>query len=389
MNLCRSTFAILKSAKMNVLFVLAFFVFTLCVNSQTIVAEKGSSRINVRRTTEPANPASLITIAAVGDLMMSSWIIDIVKEKGVDYPFDSTRALLQSADIAIANLEAPLTETGQSYEDKTYTFKVPPTFIDGIKRSGIDVVTLANNHILDFGIKGLSNTIAILDSNNIKHCGGDKDRQTACAPTIINYYGIKIGFLGFSMTFPKEFWAKQDTWGTCYPDEALLHRVIKECEEKADLTVVSFHWGAEKRETPKDYQIFFAHKAIDFGADLVLGHHPHVLQGLEMYKNKLIAYSLGNYVFGSYSNHAKDSIVLQARLTFNGLLSAQVSPISVHNATVNFQPVLHKGEKRKAVINHLNQISKELNGNRNILTDSGEIILPKPGNPEVSMSNFQ
>lgn len=366
---------VLKNAKVNLLFVLAFFINVWPVYSQYYPEMENGPRINVKRSIGPVKKTPLITIVAVGDLMMSSWVIDVVKEKGVDFPFDSTRSLLKSADITIANLEAPLTKAGTSYEDKTFTFKVPPTFIDGIKRSGIDIVTLANNHILDFGVQGLSNTIMILDSNNIKHCGAGKNREFACAPVIVDFYGVKVGFLGFSMTYPKEFWAKKNAWGTCYPDEDLLRQVINESEANADLTIVSFHWGAEKRATPKDYQLFFAHKAIDFGADLVLGHHPHVLQSLEIYKNKLIAYSLGNYVFGSYSNNAKDSVVLQAELTMNGLLSAQVYPISVYNAAVNFQPVLHKGLKRKAVLDHLNNISKDLNGNQNILLESGKIQL--------------
>jgi poly-gamma-glutamate capsule biosynthesis protein CapA/YwtB (metallophosphatase superfamily) len=369
------TRTVLKNAKANLLFVLAFFINVWPAFPQEISVTDFSSRFKIRRTIGVTDKSPLITICAVGDLMMSSWIIDVVKENGVDFPFDSTRFLLKKGDITIANLEAPLTETGSAYKDKTFTFKVPPSFIDGIKRSGIDVVTLANNHILDFGIQGLSNTITILDSNNIKHIGAGKNRSFACAPTIVDFYGIKVGFLGFSMTYPKEFWAKKNSWGTCYPDEALLYRVISESEKNADLTVVSFHWGAEKRETPKDYQTFFARKAIDFGADLVLGHHPHVLQGLELYKNKLIAYSLGNYVFGSYSNNAKDSIVLEAELTLNGLLSAKVYPISVFNATVNFQPVLHKGKKLKAVLDHLNEISKDLNGNQNILSKSGKVII--------------
>ncbi len=332
-----------------------------------------AQRIHLRRKEDISRPLPLLTVAAVGDLMMSSWIINVVRQEGVDYPFDSTRTLLQKSDFAIANLEAPLSNTGEPFEGKKFTFKVPPEFVTGIKNAGIDVLNLANNHILDFGSEGLRNTIATLDSMKIYHIGAGANSDSACAPTIVDYFGVKIAFLGFSMTFPEEFWASDTACGTCYPYEMKFQRLVQQCEQDADLTIVSFHWGAEKRTTPKEYQIYYAHKAIDLGADLVLGHHPHVLQGLELYKNRLIAYSLGNYVFASYSENARDSIVLQAMITPNGLLSARVFPITVYNADVNFQPQLLYGVDRTAVLQRLNDFSYDLNNGRNILNNEGFI----------------
>jgi len=330
-------------------------------------------RIHQRRSAGVSKPLPLLSVSAVGDVMMSSWLINVVRQEGVDYPFDSTRALLKSSDFAIANLEAPLSNSGEPFEGKKFTFKVPPEFAAGIKNAGIDILNLANNHILDFGSEGLRNTISTLDSMKIFHIGAGADRDSACAPTIVDYFGIRIAFLGFSMTFPKEFWAGDTSCGTCYPYEVKFQRLVKQCEQEADLTIVSFHWGAEKRTTPKEYQVYYAHKAIDLGADLVLGHHPHVLQGLELYKNRLIAYSLGNYVFASYSEDARDSIVLQAMITPNGLLSARARPISVYNADVNFQPHLLYGTDRGAVLQRLNELSFNLNNGRNILNREGFI----------------
>ena len=321
---------------------------------------------------------SIISIAAVGDLMMSSWIIDVVKEHGVHYPFDSTRAMLSSADIAIANLEAPLTAEGESFKDKKYTFKVPPYFVEGIAAAGIDVVTMANNHIVDFGCAGLTNSIETLDRAGITHCGAGENRGQACAPAFVDVNGMRIGFIGFSMTFPQEFWATPDSCGTCYPTDALLVRSITESEHHADFTIVSFHWGSEKRTDPRKYQIDFARKAIDLGADLVLGHHPHVLQGLELYKGKLIAYSLGNYVFASYSNTAKTSIILKAKIDDYGLIMARVIPINVHNATIQFQPTLLKGEAGHRLLHELDELSQPLNGGASIIDNDGYILPARP-----------
>ena len=176
------------------------------------------------------------------------------------------------------------------------------------------------------------------------------------------------------MTFPTEFYAKKDTAGTAYPEPELMQQSLKFWDNLVDFTIVSFHWGAEKRETPKDYQIYFAHLAIDSGADLILGHHPHVLQGVELYKNRLIAYSLGNFAFGSYSKHAVDSIILKAHLNSNGLDYAQCIPINVDNREVEFQPAVLNGERKEAVLSKLTTLSLELNSGRNILGSSGILL---------------
>ena len=319
----------------------------------------------------------MVTIAAVGDLMMSSWIIDYVNENGVHYPFDSTRAELTSADIAIANLEAPLTDSGERFEDKKFTFKVPPHFVEGIAGAGIDVVTMANNHIVDFGCQGLMNTLDILSDAGIKACGAGANRHQACAPTFMDVNNVRVAFVGFSMTYPDDFWATTDNCGTCYPTEELLFEVISECERQADFTVASFHWGSEKSIRPKQYQVEFGRKAIDFGADLVLGHHPHVLQGLEIYKGKLIAYSLGNYVFASYSNVARTSIILRTKIDAGGLVLAKLSPINVHNAVINFQPQQLEGLAIRAVLDELNTLSAPLNDGKVLIDEDGYILPAK------------
>ena len=214
------------------------------------------SDFRIKARPEPdIKPHALISMSAVGDLMLGSWIIDLLKEKGVDYPFDHTREFLQRTDLAIANLEAPITESVNRFRDKKYTFKIPPSFVKGIKNSGIDVVTLANNHMLDFGCEGLEQTIAVLDSFEIYHCGAGKYEADACAPVFVELFGIKIAFLGYSLTYPDEFWATASSCGTCFATEQRLEQGIKIAEQEAQLTIVSFHWGAEKRTTPKPYQI--------------------------------------------------------------------------------------------------------------------------------------
>lgn len=331
-----------------------------------------------RRPMPPLHFSPLVRITGVGDLMMGSWVVSVLERKGAGYPFDSTRTVIERADIAIANLEAPFTRESEAFPDKKYTFKVPPRYAEGVSGSGFDVVNLANNHMLDYGCRGLKTTLETLSAHSIAAVGAGPHRSAACAPVYLERQGMTIAFFGFSFTFPREFWARPARCGTCHPGESLMQDLIGEAREKADLVVVSFHWGQEKRTTPKPYQIYFAQRAIDSGADLVLGHHPHVLQGLQWYRGKLIAYSLGNYAFGSYSETARTSMILEVNLAPEHTLYGRVIPISVYNQQVDFQPRILRGAERYQVIQQLNDWSAELNEGRILIEPDGRLV-PPPG----------
>ncbi|MBC8180807.1 CapA family protein [candidate division KSB1 bacterium] len=312
-----------------------------------------------------------VSIAAVGDVMYGNHTISYIKKHGTGYPFVPTGAILQNADVAFANLEAPFTDTGTKF-DKRFTFKVPPKYATGLTEAGFDVVTLANNHMLDYGIEGLANTLKMLDSIGVAHCGAGLDLKQAREPAIIERNGFRIAVLGYSLTFPQEFWATNSTGGTCYPHYDYMQKSIQQSDSLADFTIVTFHWGSELKNYPKKYQKDYAHLAIDNGADLVLGHHPHVLQGLEIYKNRLIAYSLGNFSFASYSAKATESIILKAHLSKAGLLYAKVIPVSVNNSEVAFQPKPLTGAAADIVIAHLKIFSKPLNS-KSIIDKDGYV----------------
>ena len=352
-----------------------FFTF-FCFSSTGVASGLRSDDqavIDRLRKTQPLQLVSQISIVAVGDVMLGSWVEPVLQKEGAEYPFKATAAILHSADVSIANLEAPFTLSGDPFEKK-FNFKVDPKFAIGLKSGGIDVVTLANNHIMDFGEEGLISTIKTLDSLGLKHSGAGMNAGQAHRPVVVGVKDLRIAFFGYSMTFPTEFYASEDSSGTAYPEEAVIIKNLQAWRDSVDFIVTSFHWSAEKLETPKEYQKYFAHLAIDYGADLVLGHHPHVLQGIEIYKNRLIAYSLGNFAFGSYSEYALDSIILKVYLTESGLHSAQCFPINVDNADVEFQPRLVEGQRKQAVLDSLRKLSAPLNAGVNIIRHSGLIF---------------
>jgi len=320
-----------------------------------------------------------IIITAVGDIMLANRVEEIVKEKGLDYkyPFALLKPILMEGDISIANLEGPVTLEGERVTDKTFTFKMAPESLDGIIGAGFTLFSIANNHILDFGETGLRNTLQILTAKGAFFAGAGMTITEARAPAIINVRGIRIGLLAYSATFPESFYAGETKAGTAFPHEEYLEKDIPKAAAITELLIVSFHWGQELMESPKDYQVELAHKAIDLGANLVFGHHPHVLQGIEEYHEGLIFYSLGNLVFGSYSERVKESIVSRVFFTPGTPITAEVIPIDVLNTKVLFQPRPFTGRKARSVLEHLQEISGPFGTEINIKDNRGTILIEK------------
>ncbi len=283
-------------------------------------------------------PASdTITVNAVGDVMFANWATSILDSAGISYPLRSVKPLLLDADVRVGNLESPISDTGVAFE-KTYTFKIPVRHAGVLIDGAFDVVTLANNHILDNGEIALNSTIRVLDSIGVKHIGAGQNVMQAREAVIIEKKGKKIGFLGYSLTFPEEFWAGEKKPGTAFGHAAYLAEDIPKLRSKVDYLIVVFHWGVEKSLVLKDYQKEMGHLAIDLGADAVVGHHPHILQGIELYKGKPIAYSLGNFCFGTWTNAVWDSAILKLFFADNGFVKAEVTPILINNNMVRMQP---------------------------------------------------
>ena len=368
---------VLKNKTFFFIFIITIFSFFGCSKRNIVlnqlekpyVFQHPDTLVALRLPLKSKDLFPSISIAAVGDIMIGNHTVEYIEKYGVDYPFNATSKVLSQADIAFANLESPFTNTGTKFEKK-FNFKVPPDYAIGLIKAGFDVVTLANNHILDYGMDGLENTITVLDSIGLDHCGAGLSLAQAQQPAIIERNGFRIAFLGYSMVFPEEFWANRSMGGTNYPYN--MEKNIRQADSLADFIVVTFHWGAEGVNFPKDYQKFFAHTAIDCGADLVLGHHPHVLQGLEIYKNRLIAYSLGNFSFSSYSQRASESMILKVYLTTGGLLFAKIIPISVDNYEIAFQPRILSEDRADTILAHLKTYSESLNPT-NIINDNGYV----------------
>jgi poly-gamma-glutamate synthesis protein (capsule biosynthesis protein) len=224
--------------------------------------------------------------------------------------------LFQTDDLSMVNLEVPVTTRGIR-QTKPFTFRMKPAFLDVLTKGGIDVVNIANNHIHDFGREGLFDTIIGLDSAKIAHVGAGRNYEEAHRPFLITIKGRTIGILGYYNGGEAPA-ATAKSPGVADRELAAISRDIAALKGKADFIIVNFHWGVEKDQKPGKIQQAFARSVIDAGADAIIGHHPHVLQGIELYRNKPIAYSLGNLIFGGNGRHTYDTGVFEIRLSSAG-----------------------------------------------------------------------
>ncbi len=319
-----------------------------------------------------------ITIAAVGDLMLGGRAEPFLEQFGPDYPFRNVMPVLRQADLVVGNLESSISTRGTAVKNKKFTLRAAPVAALALKGAGIRVVSLANNHAMDFGPLALEDTLTALDESDILYSGAGMDLDGARSPAVVKIKGKTLAFLSYSLTFPLEFFASAGRAGTAPGYADFVRADIEKVRSSADLVVVSFHWGAELMTAAKDYQIELGHQAIDWGADLVLGHHPHVLQEIEIYKGHLIAYSLGNFVFGSESNRTNTSMILLLSFRGNTLVNVEAVPIDVNNYRVKYQPKVLAGGAAGEVIDGINEASARFMTRLERKGDRGDLALAPP-----------
>jgi len=299
-----------------------------------------------------------LRIAAVGDIMLGGSSEPVLHATGYDYPFVHMRKFLQDSHIVFGNLEGPLTDRGEAVRDKKYVFRSPPEkVVPALQAAGFTVLSLANNHILDYGVEGLEQTMEVLKVAGIHPAGAGRDLAEARRPALVKGGGRTVAFLAYSLTLPESFYAEPDRPGTAFGHEHHVRADVAQARRQADLVIVSFHWGRELETTLRDYQPRLGHAAIDAGASVVFGHHPHILQGIERYKHGVILYSLGNFTFGSYSKSVTRSAIAQLLFRGNRLRQLRMIPINVNNIELNFQPLPLSGRDADAVIEDLHRLS--------------------------------
>lgn len=338
------------------LFILLFVLFgTLHITGTTYASEisvsGGTAKTSKTAKAGKASKVTEITISAAGDCTLgvdyhyNNAFNDCYKAKGSAYFLKNVKKIFSKDDITITNLEGPLT-TSRNRVPSTFTFKGSPRYTSILTKGSVEVVNLANNHTRDYGTSGLSDTKKALKKSKISYC-----HTSTIAYKKVK--GVKVAFLGFNQLSGVSKKQVKDGIG-------------KAKKAKAKIIVVSFHWGVERTYEPNSLQKSLGRYAIRCGASLVLGHHPHVLQGIEKYKGRYIVYSLGNFCYGGHTCPAdKDTMIFQQTFTIkNGKLKkdddAKVIPCSISSVKSynNFQPTPLSGSRKRTLIKKINRISK-------------------------------
>lgn len=295
-----------------------------------------------------------VSLVAVGDISYSRGVERIVKRaNNINYPFLKIQDYLKSADLIFGNLEAPITQ-GPEIPDFEMIFRSNPGTEQALKRAGFSILSLANNHTPNFGEKGLKDTFNFLENAGIKYVGAGQNEQEAYQPVYIEKRGIKFAFLAYNDAdvVPAYYQASTNHTGTAFMRVDKMTEAVKEAKRKADFVIVSIHAGIEYSEKPNNSQVSFAHAAIDAGADLVIGHHSHVVQTLEKHKGRYIFYSLGNFVFDQpQSEETKEGLTIKIYFAKNGINKISLLPVVMENLA---QPRMANKNEADKILQRLN-----------------------------------
>jgi poly-gamma-glutamate synthesis protein (capsule biosynthesis protein) len=326
----------------------------------------------------PAASPSVIRIGFAGDIMLSYEMTPYLEEFGPHYPFRGSEAIFRPFDLFCANLECPISDVGLPLQNKSFYFRSAPWTVHGLVFAGVGLVSLANNHVLDFGDEALSRTTEILAEKGIGWVGAGHDAGEASTLRVIVRNGVRLGFLAYNLAGPDMYQAGPDRPGTAVCNAESLSSNVKAALASADHVVVFFHWGEEYSPRPDEAQRILARAAIDAGADCVVGCHPHVVQPVEIYKNRLIAYSLGNYAFGSWGRPpdrtADAGLILELDMDRTSLKKAVLYPLNVFNYEVKFNPrPCPSGTESEAV---LKRVLPDTEG-WTLSDDRSEFLFPK------------
>ncbi|MEK7658070.1 MAG: CapA family protein [Patescibacteria group bacterium] len=308
--------------------------------SSNLQANLSTIRVNEILNQSESKQQKEINIVFVGDIMLGRGVENIWRKYGDSrFSFLKIAGEINRADLAFGNLEGPISERGTNHKIK-YSFRFASETVDGLKFAGFDVLSLANNHIFDWGRDAIEDTVSILKTNGIESVGAGKDYLEANNPVIKEIGDIKIAFFAYSNLEPNAqvFEATKDKAGRSSFDSERIKEEIYAVKqlEIADIVIVSFHWGEEYQQRSNKKQQEIGRSLVESGADLIVGHHPHVVQEIERYKNGWIAYSLGNFIFDqNFSEETMKGLLLKVKIQNKKII--EVEPIEV-KINDSFQP---------------------------------------------------
>ena len=308
-----------------------------------------------------ATPAPIpdVTIAAVGDIMLARRLTTLMQRHGPAYPFERVRDLLE-ADVVVGNMEGAFTDRGTPLV-KQYTFRTPPEFAASLSLAGLDAVSLANNHATDFGVPGLEDTLGALEQAGVRTFGAGPDVEKATSAAVVRAdNGARVAFVGID-EIGEVLWAGPGRPGVARADPERVRAAVEAARHEADYVAVFAHWGTEYTHAPTARQRELAAAAVEAGADLVIGAHPHVLQPVERMGDALVLYSLGNFVFDLDADDLRtlgegpfQSVVARVTLSKSAPPRLEVTPVRTDPA--EHRPRLATPEETTPILEQMREL---------------------------------
>lgn len=314
-------------------------VVALRYKPQRLRARHRLRLLSAASTSDPVDVLTRdVTLAAFGDANLGDGVATVMAQRGVLWPWGDVAPVLRRADIAFGNLECSISRRGGPVP-KEFTFRGSPSALRNVVRfAGLDVLNLANNHVGDYGSAALIDTVRSVRLAGALPVGAGASLAAARRPVVVNRLGLRVAFVGFSDIGPASFAAGPRSPGTAFASTAAISAGVRAARRRADVVVVTFHWGVERATTENARQRAFARMALQAGATAVIGAHPHVLQPIRRPSGRrVIAYSLGNFVWAAGSSATSRTGILRLRLSARGVEGARLLPAQI----VATRPRLH------------------------------------------------
>lgn len=303
-----------------------------------------------------------VRLLAVGDVFLGDLptsygfgVGSMMLRYGADFPFDHVRDVLRQGDIVVGNLESVISAHDRRKDDfERIVMRAQPEAAAALKRAGFHVLSFATNHTMQHGKAVVAETIQLLSEQGIAVCGVELPEQQVIPEAVVERGGLRVGFLGFNLR-PQQYFLDPPLWPEPTPE--FMRGSIARLRCDVDVLIVAMHWGDEFMDYPSPEQVTLGHGLIDSGADLILGHHPHILQGIERYKKGLIAYSLGNFVFDMWQRKYRRSMILDCRLSRQGVEGFEIIPIRINGL---YQPVSVAGRDAEDMRSSISELSNRI-----------------------------
>ena len=345
---------------------------------------------NATSSVSEYNGGKLVKGTVVGDMMLGRSITNKGSKNNYKNMFSGVSDLWKDSDYVAGNLECVLLDNASDYEknDKEIHINAETKTANVLKENGFTLVSLANNHLADFKAKGVVNTLDTLDKVGLKHVGAGRNLTEAAEYDIQEINGVKIATIAVSDIIPKDFAARDSKAGILTTKTLKYYQAVKDASEKADLGIANIHWGVEYGMTETEAQQQLARNLINWGVDVVIGSHPHVLQPVEKYGDGIIFYSMGNFVFDQGWSRTKDSMVLNYYVDEDGNCSFEITPIRIKDGYPEVtNNAFFKKRTYRTLTKNLKDSDYEVKSNTLLMKNAIKIDLNKNNQTDANADN--